>query len=70
MARPEVDGDAETGPGVWVLAVDPSWWPFAARDVVVEQGGGRSWTVVKAKLLRSDFDAAVDYVRVEASLGG
>ncbi|MGW2223731.1 hypothetical protein ACWCSD_52835 [Nonomuraea sp. NPDC001684] len=70
VARPEVDGDGETGPGVWVLAVDSSWWPFAAADVVVEHGTGRAWTVVKAKLLHSDFDSAVDYVRVEASPAG
>lgn len=70
VTRPEVDGDGETGPGVWVLAVDSAWWPLVARDVVVEQGAGRAWTVVKAKLLRSDFDPAVDYVRVETSPNG
>lgn len=68
VRRPDVDGDGETGPGVWVLAVDPGWWPFAGTDVVVEQAGGRAWTVIKAALHRSDFDPAVDYVRVEASL--
>ncbi|MFG6197759.1 hypothetical protein [Nonomuraea sp. JJY05] len=68
VTRPEVDGDGESGPGLWVLAVDASWWPFAAADQVVEQGASRAWTVMKAKPLRSDFDPAVDYVRVEASL--
>jgi hypothetical protein len=28
----------------------------------------RTWTVVKAALRRSDFDPAVDYIRIESSL--
>ncbi|GAB2467620.1 hypothetical protein GCM10027187_39760 [Streptosporangium sandarakinum] len=69
VRRPDVDGDVETGPGGWVLAVDASWWPVAAGDQVVEQGGaGRVWTVVRASHRPSDFDPSIDYVRMEASL--
>ncbi|MEU4331373.1 hypothetical protein [Nonomuraea dietziae] len=69
VSRPDVDGDGETGPGVWVLAVDPAWWPVAAGDRIVEQGGqGRAWTIGVASLRASDFDSAIDYIRVETSL--
>lgn len=64
-----MDGDIATAPGRWVLTVDASWWPIAAGDQIVDWGEGE-WTVVEAKLLRRDFDATVDYVRVEAALGG
>ncbi|MBG0818986.1 hypothetical protein [Planomonospora sp. ID82291] len=68
VRRPGVDGDPATGPGLWVLAADPSWWPVAAGDQAVEAGSGRAWTVVKADLRKSDYDPAVDYIRIEASL--
>ncbi|MFC4014610.1 hypothetical protein ACFOY2_45820 [Nonomuraea purpurea] len=67
VARPDVDGDGDTGPGIWVLAVDASWWPIAAADQVAVQGGGQAWAVIRASLRPSDFDPAIDYIRVEAS---
>lgn len=65
--RPDVDGNGDTGPGLWILAVDSSWWPIAAADQVAEQDGNQAWTVVRASLRSSDFDPAIDYIRVEAS---
>ncbi|WP_449065243.1 hypothetical protein [Planomonospora algeriensis] len=68
VKRPEVDGLAETGPGLWVLTVDASWWPVTAGDQVVERDGGRAWTLARASLRASDFDPSIDYIRIEASL--
>ncbi|MER5649718.1 hypothetical protein [Streptosporangium sp. NPDC002524] len=67
VSRPAVDGDLETGPGVWELAVDEATWPLAAGDEIVEPGG-RAWTVVKAEHYPSDFDASISYVSVEGVL--
>ncbi len=69
VSEPAMDGDLETGPGVWVLAVDHAFWPLAAGDWLVEVGGaGRSWTVREAAHRPSVFDDAVSYVRVESAL--
>lgn len=69
VSEPATDGDAATGPGRWVLAVDPGLWPLAAGVELAEPAGsGRSWTVITADLRPSGFDPAVSYIRVEASL--
>lgn len=69
VSEPGTDGDSATGPGQWVLAVDPDLWPLAAGVQLGEPGeGGRSWTVIAANHRPSLFDPAVAYIRVEASL--
>lgn len=69
VSEPATDDDAGSGPGRWVLAVDPLLWPVLAGEELAEPGdGGRSWTVVSASHRPSAFDPAVAYVRVEASL--
>lgn len=67
--EPGSDNDAETGPGVWALALDPVFWPVVAGDQVVEFGGmARVWTITSAKHHPSVFDPAIAYVRAEAAL--
>ncbi|MBG0818745.1 hypothetical protein [Planomonospora sp. ID82291] len=70
VSHPDIDGDLETGPGTWVLALDPGLWPIGYGDQVVEGGQQRTWTVTRASLRASQFDSAIDYVRVEASEDG
>lgn len=74
-------GRAAEGPDVprgqiggrpWVLAADPSLWPLAQGDLMVEVAAGgatvRSWLVTSADLLANNADARADYIRVEAHL--
>ncbi|WP_433542084.1 hypothetical protein ACQP10_38000 (plasmid) [Streptosporangium sandarakinum] len=69
VSEPGSDNDLETGPGLWVLAVDPEFWPLPAGAQLVEDGGaGRVWTVTSAAHRPSDFDPDIAYVRAEASL--
>ncbi|MFG1977002.1 hypothetical protein ACGFJC_47385 [Nonomuraea fuscirosea] len=69
VSEPASDGDAASGPGRWVLAVDPSLGPLPAGVVLAEPGaGGRSWTVIEADPRPSTFDPALSYIRVEAEL--
>lgn len=67
VSEPDEDGETD-GPGVWVLGVDPALWPLHARDLVVEPGTCREWTVTKATRRRSAADPFVDWVRVTAEL--
>ncbi|MGW0485754.1 hypothetical protein [Nonomuraea sp. NPDC003214] len=69
VSKPAVDDDPGSGPGQWVLAVDPALLPLPAGAELVEDGGAaRSWTVVEAQDLPSAFDPGISYVRVEAAL--
>ncbi|MFI9845105.1 hypothetical protein ACIHFD_49360 [Nonomuraea sp. NPDC051941] len=66
--EPDADDNPETGPGPWVLGLDPAFWPLSAGVHVVEAGTGRVWTVTEASHRPSQFDASLSYVRVVASL--
>ncbi|MER5322358.1 hypothetical protein [Streptosporangium roseum] len=69
VAEPGSDSNPETGPGMWVLAVDPEFWPLDGGEHLVEDGGpGRVWTVLSAEHRPSAFDPQIAYVRAEASL--
>ncbi|MFD9947700.1 hypothetical protein ACFWYW_46460 [Nonomuraea sp. NPDC059023] len=69
VSEPRADNRSETGPGVWVLALDPGFWPVAEGVQVVEVGGaGRTWTISAAEFRPSAFDAGISYIRAEAAL--
>lgn len=69
ISEPATDANLDTGPGRWVLAVDPAFWPLYPGDLLVEEtGDGRKWTVVSAAIRGNQWNPVVSYVRVEATL--
>ncbi|GHE31672.1 hypothetical protein GCM10017673_38030 [Streptosporangium violaceochromogenes] len=65
LSEPAADGE-KNGPGTATLAVDPALWPLDARDLVVEPGTGRQWTVVTADLRKHSAAPVLNWVKVEA----
>ena len=64
--QPDTRGRPNDRP--WVLAVDPTLWPVAMHDLVIDGGSGQTWTVTSADLLANNAVNDVDYVRIEANL--
>lgn len=65
LEGPWPGGASQDADGAWRLALDPAAWPLAPGDVV-EDDGGRQWTVLGAELLALPAEPAVDWVRVTA----
>jgi hypothetical protein len=58
----------QPGDRTWVLDLDPSLWPVAQQDMVVDPGSGLQWSVTSAQLLTNARMPLLDHIRVEARL--
>lgn len=52
--------------GMWMLGLDPDLWPVRSGDVVRDVDTDERWVVVRAEVLRNNYDSSVDWVRVTA----